>query len=407
MKDSIVKENMVNPTLAEALSAILAHGRPTATESIAIEGCLGRVAAASLKAQQPVPGYCQSARDGFVLGGDRIDEDDSPVSYEVVGEVPAGCSVAHPTLERRQAYRIMTGAKVPPGGVRIVPQEDCQMSGTRVLVPVQALASERRYIQPVGSEIAGGSPLIDRGTVLAVEHVALLAMTGSVAVKVHRLPRVAYLCSGSELVNIGETPLPGQKLSSNKYLLNGLIRSCGAIPIDIGIVKDHRESIRSAFSQALDSGAEVIVSTGGVGPGKYDLFAGVFEALGGNLLYRALAIRPGKASLFGVLGPALYFGLPGPPGAVRVLFRELVGPLICRISGRGGAYPVAADAYLMHDLEIRDSVNMTLKEGVVFFDGGRVCVRSPVGNEAANCHMLLSPGRRCCRPGDSVKVHLF
>lgn len=394
----------MNYTLDQALSLILDLVTVVDRETVDLAAAEGRVSAVPITARLPDPPYDQSTRDGFVLGPGGDDNDRSRWIFQVCGEIPAGRSdrlVVGPA----EAYRIMTGSLVPDGAARVVAQEDCRLNGSQLEVPTRAVLRENRFIQRVGSRIARGEPVVASGTPILAEQVALLAATGNGRVPVFRRPRVAFLCSGSELVGVDDPLLPGQKISSNRYLLGSLIRRMGGVPVDFGIVCDDTDLVGRRLEQIVLGDCDVIVSTGGVGPGKYDVFAAAFQAVGGVLFYNRLAMRPGRSTLFGMIGDTLYFGLPGPPSAVASLFNEILRPVLGKMKGLASFHHETIEACLSHDLLLRGDDLLLLREGVLSFVGGSVFVRSPEHLEVPDCYILLEPGKCPYNKGALVTVH--
>ncbi len=401
-----VSETTMIPTLDEAFSLMFDRTTMVARETVELELAMGRISSEPLLGHLPVPGYDQSTRDGFVLGPVHDDNGQDVQVFRVCGEIPAG-RVDLLRLGPQEAYRIMTGGLVPAGAQRVVPQEACLVTGELVEVPVSRLVGEPRFIQPMGSWIGAGETIVAAGTTLQVESVAILAATGSRRIPVFRRPRAGFVCSGSELVAPGEPVVPGRKMSSNRYLLDGLLTYHGAESIDFGIIADDRKQVEEVLQAMVGAGCDLIVSTGGVGPGKYDLFAAAFQNIGGELHFRKLAMRPGRSMLFGTIGRSLYIGLPGPPSAVAVLFNELVGPVLDKMKGLSEFRHQDIKARLTHDITLHGDDLLTLQEGRLTYRDACILVQSVGRLEVADCCMLLEPGKRVYECGATVTVHRY
>ena len=383
-----------------AADAILLRG-----EAVSINEALNRVAKSFLSAKVPQPGYDQSGRDGYAIAADG-DAVETGRRFQVIGEeAPAG-SIKKIILFEGTACRIMTGGMIPAGGVRVVPQEDCMVEGGKVTVPAHALQRKNTFIQKKGEQIAEADLLAEAGTVLQPEHLALLAATGHTKIEVYRKPRVGFFCSGSELVGSPEQLVPGLKISTNRYLLGGLIRQFLAEGEDLGIVKDVQNDLHRAFDQLKSASFDIVISTGGMGPGKYDLLEEAFCLAGGEVHFRSLNMRPGKSALFGRFGDILFFGLPGPPGAVRTLMNEMVGPALLRLQGVKDCGPVAMQARLEQRVDMKNNDVLHLKAGILSFASGFACVRLAGRLEIATCFILFPPGRSVYQPSSEVEVHL-
>lgn len=372
--------------------------------AVCISDALFRISTQHLQARISVPNYDQSIRDGFVLayGGYR---DGLGREFPVIGEAPAG-KVIQIVQASGTACRIMTGGMIPEGGTRVVPQEDCLEADGMVMVPAPALQRKNTYIQKKGEQIAEGEVLVEAGTILQPEHLALLAAGGYSKIEVFARPRVGFFSTGSELVDSAEQLVPGLKISANRPLLAGLIKQFLADGEDLGIVGDTWEELQYIFARIQSAGFDVVISTGGMGPGKYDLLEEAFCQAGGEVIFRSLAMRPGRSTLFGRLGRALFFGLPGPPEAVRTLMNELVGPTLLRLQGVKESDPVTLQARLEQRMEMRNTDVLHIKAGILTFRNGLFSVRPTGRLEIPSCFILFPPERNVYEAGSEVEVHL-
>jgi molybdopterin molybdotransferase len=399
-----MKKSPKSPDLTAAKKIIAAQIRQTEGERVALEEALFRLPVESLRAAKPQPGYDQSTRDGFVISGDGDTRTGEGYSFKIEGEIRAGTTDKRP-LRPGVACRIMTGGLIPPHGLRVVPQEDCNEREGVLSVPETVLHRPSTFIRRKGSEIGRGKVVVSTGTPILPDHLVLLAATGYSQVLVHRLPRVAFFCTGSELVATPQEEVDGLKVSGNRYLLHGLIRLSGGIPRYFGTVADTGEDLAVALGR-IDLGAiDVIVTTGGMGPGRYDLLEEAFVRAGGRIVYRSLQVRPGKAMLFGTIGNSLFFGLPGPPPAVGVLFNELVAPALLLLQGMKNCWPRRIKASLQEAVHVKDRGVLTIKGGVLTIENGAM-VRLTGKTEAPGCYILFPAHRRSLKKGEMVEVHL-
>lgn len=390
--------------LAAATAAVAHMVHPLAGQIVAIDAAVSRVTASALVARLPQPGYDQSLRDGYALAADGRGIGEG-LRFMVVDEAPAG-GTRKIVLAEGSACRIMTGGMVPEGAERVVPYEDCTAEGDVLKVPVRALKLQQTFIEAAGSHIAEGEVIVEAGEILQPEHLALLAATGHGEIEVVRRPRVGFFCSGSELVDSREELRPGLKISGNRYLLAGLIRQFLAEPTDLGRVADRREDLARLFAKIAAGDCDAVISTGGMGPGKYDLLEEAFVAAGGEVVTRTLPMRPGQSTLIGRLYGRPFFGLPGPPGAVRTLLNEVVGPALLRMQGLSDCGPVALRARLSEGVALRRSDLLLVKPGVLGIVGGRVQVRMAKKLEPPTCFVLFPPGEEVFSVGGEVDVHL-
>ncbi len=391
--------------LLSAKKIIRSQLQRTKEERVSLDEALFRVPVRSLRAQKPQPGYDQSTRDGYVLSAkcDSLCADGQWFTIE--GEIPAG-SVGKRKLQNGTACRIMTGALVPSGGVRVIPQEDCRISGKKVEVPNSVLERRNRFIRRRGCEIQKGRVVVPAGGQILPEHLVLLAATGHSAIDVYRRPSVVFFCSGSELVASPEEEAEGLKVSGNRYLLGSLIRLAGGIPTYLGNIADNASDLAAAFCGLDLDATDVILSTGGVGPGKYDLLEKAFALAGGKIIYRSLHVRPGKSTLFGILGRSLYFGLPGPPPAVSVLFNELVCPALRFMQGIRKYRPLEVRASLQAPVFFKEAGAPCFKGAVINMENGRCSVRLAEENEAPDGYIYFAGRRKSFAADEMVKVHL-
>ena len=391
--------------LDEALNLILSHSKLSSQKKLPLSDCYGRVCCHEIHATHPRPGYDQSTRDGYAVGGQGRTVDQDHQAFSVQGEIQAGLS-HEMDIGPAEAYRIMTGGLLPTGTERVIAQEYCRISGADLIVENAMLKGPDLNIRTRGSEHPAGAPLVEAGTRLNEFHLSTLAAAGNHQIEVFEKPKVAYFCSGSELVIGDEEVKTGQKYSSNHLLLKSLITKFGGQADSFGVVADERPAIKALFRTIKDSEADIVISTGGVGPGKYDLFGELLPELGARILYRSLHIRPGRSTLFGLLDGKLYFGLPGPPVAVRVLFHELLCPLLRKMQGMRVIHTQRLEGFLDHPISLKTARVLCFKEGVYRIDGGRVVVGYPGGRQTPNCSIMMMPGKVSYKKGDRVLISI-
>ncbi|MCW5206219.1 molybdopterin molybdotransferase MoeA [Desulfobulbus sp. F5] len=390
-------------SLAEACAAITERIVPLEQECIPLTEALARVCAASTFADRPSPSCDQSARDGFALALQPLCADQAFAAFQVSGEIAAGCTTQK-SLAPGQAFRIMTGAAVPTSTARVVPFEVCQEKDGKVLVPLAELARKQRHIRRQGCEVQTGQLLAAARTRLLPDHLLLLAENGCQALAVQRRPRVAVVCTGTELAQTGEPLLPGRKVSGNGTLLAALLETQHCTCVCCLTVEDNAERITALIEQIIERDQpDLLISTGGMGPGKFDLTEQVFARLGGVSVYNRLRVRPGRSTLFGLLDKVPFFGLPGPPPAVRLLFHELVAPAIVRLHGEeysGGMLKKA----LLDDPAPLSQVDCTVLKGAVarVDEEGRLRVRLADRLEPINAIVHLNG-----EEGEVVSVRLI
>lgn len=313
-------------SLEEARSEVLRAVEALPSEPVSIWDSVGRVLASDVVAGESVPPFENSAMDGYAVRGADVTEPGAVL--EVIGDLPAG-SVARSGVGPGQAVKIMTGAPMPDGADTVVRVEDTDGGVDRVtVIPAVAVGTS---VRAAGGDVERGSLVFAAGTRMTPMHVGVLATIGVASPLVHRRPRVAFMSTGDELTPPGSGPLePGMIRDSNRPMVKALLEEAGAELIDLGIVPDDEE----ALGAALDAGssADVIVSTGGVSMGDYDVTKIV---LGGNASvgFWQVAIQPAKPFAFGKVGNALFFGLPGNPVSVLVSSEQFLRPALLRMQG--------------------------------------------------------------------------
>jgi molybdopterin molybdotransferase len=317
-------------SVAEALERVLAGVPVLGTETIPLGEALGRVLAGPVVAGREIPPWDNSSMDGYALRttDTATASPDHPILLKVAGEVAAG-KVAVRELGPGEAYRILTGAPLPPGSDAVVPQEEVRRDGARVALerPVEVGA----YVRARGEDIQCGDRVLEPGIVLRPAALGVLAALGHARAEVYRRPRVAVLSTGDELV-APDAPLgPGQIPDSNTYTLCGLVLEAGAIPLSLGIAPDRRDVLVDRLRQGLH--ADVIVSSAGVSVGDRDFVREAVESLGARLDFWKVNMRPGKPLTFGRIGERLFFGLPGNPVSSMVTFELFVRPVLRRLGG--------------------------------------------------------------------------
>ncbi|MBK1716198.1 gephyrin-like molybdotransferase Glp [Thiocystis violacea] len=319
------------PTLTqqEAIDFLLSRVRPIAdSETVRIEAALGRVLAVPVTSTIDVPGWDNSAMDGYAIR--HADLAALGGRLPVAQRIPAGTTGT--PLEPGTAARIFTGAPVPPGADSVVIQEICAREGETVLIPLDAKAGAN--IRRAGEDIRAGAEVIAAGIRLAPQHLGLAASVGVAELRVHRRLRVAILSSGDELATPGEPLGPGQIYNSNRYSLRGLIERLGGEVVDLGIVADTLEATIAALRRGADE-ADLIVASGGVSVGEEDHLKPAVERIGTLDLWN-IAIRPGKPVAFGWVGETPFFGSPGNPVSLFVTFCLFARPVILRMQGLTG-----------------------------------------------------------------------
>ncbi len=327
--------------VTEALSAVLAGAEPLPEEMVPLDAAHHRVLARDVAALRTQPPQAMSAMDGYAVRS--ADAAHVAARLKVIGEVAAGRPFDK-TVGAGEAVRIFTGRVIPDGADAVIIQEDTVAEGGGITITEAAVAG--RHIRPAGVDFREGDVLLARGIRLTDRDLSLAAGMNYPELAVRRRPRVAILATGDELVMPGSTPGPGQIVYSNGYALRALARAEGAETIDLGIAADTVEATTHGIRRARDSGADILITTGGASVGDHDLVKQSLEAEGVTMAFWRIAMRPGKPMMHGRLGAMQVIGLPGNPVSSYVCGFLFLVPLIRRLSGRSVIHHTSETALL-------------------------------------------------------------
>ena len=319
--------------VAEASARILAGIEPLGAERVALLDAAGRVLATPVASPLTLPAWDNSAMDGYAVRAADIEtaREDAPVSLRVLESVQAG-EFPSRQVEAGTAIRIMTGAPVPEGADSVVRVEDT--NGATDVVVVTSARDARRNIRPRGEDIETGVVVLDRGVSLGAAQIGVLASVGAASVDVHRRPRVAFMSSGDEIVDLDRfhEALAGRKIvTSNSYTLHALIRAAGGEPLNLGIARDDPADLRERMQRA--AGCDLLITSAGMSAGEYDYVRSVLAELGVTLDVWKVRMRPGAPLGFGRLHGMPWIGLPGNPVSTMVTFELFVRPVLRRMLG--------------------------------------------------------------------------
>jgi molybdopterin molybdotransferase len=323
--------------IEDARRIVLDALAPLAGETLALDlALLGRVLGEDVAAAEQIPGFDNSAMDGFAVRAEDVREAAaaSPVSLAVVGESRAG----HPASEalgRGQAIGISTGAMMPAGADTVVRVEDTRSGSARnghVVVDVLAAPEPAQDVRLAGDDVCAGETVLAAGTVLGAAELGVLASLGRAEVRVSRRPRLSVLVTGDELLSPQERMRPGGVRDSSSLSVAALGRVAGAEIMHTGRLPDDGAATRAGIAAALE-GVDVAVICGGVSVGAHDHVRSSLAALGARQSFWGLALRPGRPAWFGTVGATPVFGLPGNPVSAMVTFVLLVAPALRALLG--------------------------------------------------------------------------
>ncbi|MGH9656583.1 MAG: molybdopterin molybdotransferase MoeA, partial [Bryobacteraceae bacterium] len=293
-------------------------------ETVPLDEAHGRVLAESALADRDYPALRRSLRDGFAVHSANL-----PGTLTVRGEIRAG-EEGRPALRDGEAMEIMTGAPVPDEADAVVMVEHTErvsMAEVRIDRP----AEPGQFINNRGTEASRGAVLVAASVRLDASHIASLAMTGHASVSVFARPSVAILATGDEIVPVEETPAPHQIRNSNASMLAALVRASGGVPTVLPVAHDTRDALWPLLERGLTH--DLLVVTGGVSAGKYDLVKPVLRELGTEFHFERVRIQPGQPTAFGTARGHPVFGLPGNPGSSLVTFQLFARPALEVLGG--------------------------------------------------------------------------
>jgi molybdopterin molybdotransferase len=312
-------------TFDEARQCVLREVPPLRerTEDVDVLDASGRILAEDVSADRNYPPFNRSARDGFAVRAADI-----PGELRVIGEVRAG-AVFDREVTVGTAVEIMTGAPLPRGADAIVMVEHVERGENRVAIS-RSLKSGENFT-PEGAEAKRLDVLLRIGQRIGFVEVGVLAMVGRERVQVFQQPRIAILPTGDEIVDVGEGPLPHQIRNSNAWSLAAQVRRAGGIPEILPVAPDSYESTRASVELGLKS--DLLLLSGGVSAGKYDIVEQVLADLGAKFFFTRVKIQPGQPLVFGAVGEKFFFGLPGNPASTMITFELFARAAIERLTG--------------------------------------------------------------------------
>jgi molybdopterin molybdotransferase len=406
-------------TFEEARYTVEQHASqiaPTATETVGLLHAAYRVLAETITADRDIPPFPRSTRDGYAVRS--ADLAHLPAELKVIGEIKAGPSQTPRALNSGEVYAIMTGAPVPSGADAVVMVEYTSQHAEFVEITKSIEPGENIVAQ--SAEAKCGSILLDPGTRLNESAIALAASVGKSQLHVFVRPRVAILTTGDEIVDIDDQPGPAQIRNSNSYSLAVQIRQAGGDPVILPVAPDEPRRLRELIEQGLQS--DLLILTGGVSMGRYDLVEQVLTELQAEFFFTGAKIQPGRPVVFGQVpsgagAPArecsrkYFFGLPGNPVSTMVTFELFARPLLEALSGMKPRSLPFLHARLKSEVRVKPGLTRFLPailsgkyeasqvELVSWQGSGDIAAQS-----RANCYVVIPPDRDQILAGEWVAV---
>lgn len=403
--------------------------QPGEVETVELVAAHRRVLAERLLADRDFPPFPRATRDGYAVCAADLER--VPVRLDVIGEVRAG-DRQELTVGHGQAVSIMTGAPLPAGADAVVMVEYTRLAGTSVEIQ-RSVKSGENFV-PRGAEARQGQMLLDRGTRLDHAGVALAASVGASRASVYRRPRIAVLATGDEIVEVNVSPGPVQIRNSNTYSLAAQVESAGGEAVRLPIAPDEPQRLRKLIEEGL--ACDLLLLTGGVSMGKYDLVEQVLSELKAEFYFTGAQIQPGKPIVFGSCGAGIptcterintastragmpaphgkyFFGLPGNPVSTMVTFHLFAQPMIEALSGAKPQPLIFLKATLKSEVHTKTGLKRFLPavlsgefenadvELVRWQGSGDIAAQA-----RANCYLVIPPDRERIEVGEYVSVLL-
>ncbi len=339
-------------SVEEALTRVLSMFAPLPAEQVQVQDALHRVLATDVVAEMDIPPLANTAMDGYAVRvADTADATpERPRRLRVVDYLAAGYVREEP-IAPGTAVRIMTGAPVPPGTEAVIPFEDIKVEGDEILV-FKPIAMHKN-VRAAGEDVQKGQVVLTAGAFLRAQEVGMLAALGHARVTVHRRPRVAILSTGDEIIDVDAPWQPGKIRDANGYTIAALVQHYGGEPIRLGVARDTIDELTHKLQAGLDAGADMLVSSGGVSMGDFDVVKKVLAAEGEMHFWR-VRMKPGKPLAFGQIRGVPLLGLPGNPVSSMISFLLFGRPALQKMQGMTPTSLPSRTAILMDAVKRKD-----------------------------------------------------
>ena len=395
--------------LTAAAEQILAPLVPVGSEEVSLADSSGRVLAADVSSDVSLPPWDNSAMDGYAVRADDVRDanSDNPAKLRVIGTVAAG-QRSTLTLGAGEAMRIMTGAPIPVGADSVIRVEDTDRGAT--IVSINSARDAGRNVRPGGEDVAAGSIVAERGTVVTAALLALLAGVGCARPRVARRPVVALVSSGNELTSIdgfADVRRGERIVATNGYVLSAIVREAGGEVLDLGVAPDDRARIRAMVADAA-SRADLVVTTAGVSVGEHDHTKSVVEELGRIAFWR-ISARPGSQLAFGAVAGTPWLGLPGNPVSAAITGELFVRPVVLRLQGVRAVHRAPVTVRLGTAIDGTPGTTLLLRARLTPYNGGFIAeLTGPQGSglmssmARANALLIIPAGAQSLPAGAMV-----
>ena len=406
------EESNLTVSVEEARKIILAAARPVGGESVSVMDASDRILYEDVVSDVMIPPVDDSAMDGYAIiaadtkGASR----DNPVRLRVAGEVRAGASILGKIVSYGTAIRIMTGAPIPQGADSVIRFEETEEEAGYVNI----FSESAKYgnCKRAGESIGKGEIVLRKGDRLKSADVGLLVSLNRNAARVYKRPTVSIISTGDELAEIGEEIHANQIRNVNAYTLYSEVRRYNALPRYLGIARDTIRDTKEKFLEALES--DVVISTGGISMGKYDMVKKIYSELDIEILFEWIRVKPGRPCTLGVKNGKLIFGLPGYPVPTLTSFIQFVRPALLKLMEARKIEKPMVNAFLEENIANRGgSVNLlrgcfTIRNGEFYVSTTGSQKSSVLGSMSrANCLIVIPEDAEGLKAGEKVTIQLI
>ncbi len=394
-------------TFEEARAVVAHHAAgvtPVRVQYMDVADALGRVAAEDLRADRDYPPFPRATRDGYAVRAGDVQQ--LPAKLRVIGQIKAG-DICTRTVNAGECVEIMTGAAIPAGADAVVMVEYTRREGDHVIIERAVTTGDN--IVTRGAECRGGDMVLARGTRLRAQEIAVAATIGCSQLSVFDTPPVAILSTGDEVVEVDQRPGPVQIRNSNAYSLSAQIERAGGEPVRLPIAPDEKSRLRTLIEYGLSS--DLLLLSGGVSMGKYDLVEQVLGDLGAEFYFTGVKIQPGRPLVFGKVRGRYFFGLPGNPVSTMVTFQLFARTIVDALGGAASRPLPFASAQLKSEIKTKTGLTRFLParlipdiaqphvELVPWNGSGDVFAQSK-----ADCLLVIPPDRERIPAGTIVTI---
>jgi molybdopterin molybdotransferase len=369
----------------EALAQVLGSVATLGVERVSLREGLGRILAEEIKSSRDIPGFDNSAMDGYAVRAADVSaaSESNPRRLKVTETIAAG-SMPTVRLKAGEAARIMTGAPVPEGADSIVPVERTRSSDG--IVEIMKEPALHEFVRPRGEDLRVGELVMASGKRLSPSDIGMLASLNHAMVDVWRRPRVSIVSTGDELVDVDQVPTGAQIVNSSAYALAAAISEAGGEAVILKVARDQPEEIRARLAEGV--ALDAMLSTGGVSVGDFDHVKAMLDDLGMRTLFHGVAQKPGRPLKYGLIGQHPVFGLPGNPVSTLVCFYLYVRPALLKMGGHSALGLPRVTARCAVDMKVAANLTEFVRVKLERRDGEIYAL--PAGSQGSNILSGLS-----------------